>query len=199
MAICGHLTRSRPLGHHPLDASPESLALLSAQVLHREDENGNVPSLRVFPQLMDDVDGDMSIGRFLSADPKAPLLTDPYVAAYAYARNRPGMFVDPSGLASEKPPGFCNYNSTNPASCGWSPPPAPSGEGFSFPTINPCAAKAGTGAAEDILGALAIADAFVSELVTLGAYTPLGIGETGFGLYHIYEGQQKLGEALNCE
>lgn len=40
-------------------------------------------------------------GRFRSRDPLAPALTDPYVASYAYARNRPTVLTDPSGLAAE--------------------------------------------------------------------------------------------------
>jgi RHS repeat-associated protein len=36
-------------------------------------------------------------GRFLTLDPLPPALTNPYVAAYAYANNRPTTLVDPSG------------------------------------------------------------------------------------------------------
>jgi RHS repeat-associated protein len=37
-------------------------------------------------------------GRFLSIDPLAPALSDPYVSAYVYADNRPSYLIDPSGL-----------------------------------------------------------------------------------------------------
>jgi RHS repeat-associated protein len=40
---------------------------------------------------------DAASGRFLSLDPLAPALTDPYVAAYVYANNRPTALIDPSG------------------------------------------------------------------------------------------------------
>ena len=36
-------------------------------------------------------------GRFVTLDPLAPALTDPYVSAYAYANNRPTALTDPSG------------------------------------------------------------------------------------------------------
>ena len=44
---------------------------------------------------------DPGVGRFLSTDPLAPALTDPYVSAYVYANNRPTYGVDPSGLRYE--------------------------------------------------------------------------------------------------
>ena len=40
---------------------------------------------------------DTATGRFLSIDPMAPLLTDPYVGTYVYARSMPTAAVDPSG------------------------------------------------------------------------------------------------------
>jgi RHS repeat-associated protein len=40
---------------------------------------------------------DPSIGRFLSQDPVAPTLEDPYVASYVYVRNGPATYTDPSG------------------------------------------------------------------------------------------------------
>lgn len=40
---------------------------------------------------------DPGTGRFLSTDPVASLLTDPYVGTYVYVRNRPTVAVDPSG------------------------------------------------------------------------------------------------------
>jgi len=40
---------------------------------------------------------DPGIGRFLSHDPVAPTLEDPYVASYVYVRNSPENAVDPSG------------------------------------------------------------------------------------------------------
>jgi len=43
---------------------------------------------------------DPGIGRFLSQDPVAPTLEDPYVASYVYALNDPCNRVDPSGEAS---------------------------------------------------------------------------------------------------
>jgi RHS repeat-associated protein len=66
---------------------------------------------------------DPGTGRFLTTDPLAPLLTDPYVASYVYVRDRPCGMVDPSGLAGERsgsrpPPRFvwepeyCDFNVT---------------------------------------------------------------------------------------
>jgi RHS repeat-associated protein len=40
---------------------------------------------------------DRDTGRFLSTDPVAAAIGDPYVASYAYAANRPTTGVDPSG------------------------------------------------------------------------------------------------------
>lgn len=31
------------------------------------------------------------------------LISDPFVASYVYVRNRPGVFVDPSGLSGDTP------------------------------------------------------------------------------------------------
>lgn len=47
---------------------------------------------------------DMGTGRFLTQDPIASPITNPYVAAYVYANNIPTVRVDPSGLWSI---GFC--------------------------------------------------------------------------------------------
>ncbi|MEX0629631.1 MAG: RHS repeat-associated core domain-containing protein [Chloroflexota bacterium] len=44
---------------------------------------------------------DPTTGRFLSTDPLAAPITDPYVASYVYVRNDPCRSVDPSGLAGE--------------------------------------------------------------------------------------------------
>ncbi|MGH9022740.1 MAG: RHS repeat-associated core domain-containing protein, partial [Acidimicrobiia bacterium] len=41
---------------------------------------------------------DQGTGRFLSTDPVPPAITDPYVANYVYANNRPTVATDPSGL-----------------------------------------------------------------------------------------------------
>jgi RHS repeat-associated protein len=40
---------------------------------------------------------DPGIGRFLTTDPVAAPLSDPYVASYLYGRNNPARFTDPSG------------------------------------------------------------------------------------------------------
>ena len=45
---------------------------------------------------------DPALGRFLSVDPLAGPITDPAVGAYAYVRDNPCRYVDPSGLAVEK-------------------------------------------------------------------------------------------------
>jgi RHS repeat-associated protein len=42
-------------------------------------------------------------GRFLTLDPLPPALTNPYVAAYVYANNRPTALVDPSGKGAVWP------------------------------------------------------------------------------------------------
>jgi RHS repeat-associated protein len=44
---------------------------------------------------------DVATGRFLSRDPVPAPVNDPFVASYVYARNNPGVLVDPSGLATE--------------------------------------------------------------------------------------------------
>jgi RHS repeat-associated protein len=44
---------------------------------------------------------DPTTGRFLTTDPQAPLLTDPYVASYVYVRGNPTGWVDPSGNNGE--------------------------------------------------------------------------------------------------
>ena len=41
---------------------------------------------------------DPALGRFLSTDPVAPPLADPYIGAYVYVRNNPTVLMDPSGL-----------------------------------------------------------------------------------------------------
>jgi RHS repeat-associated protein len=40
---------------------------------------------------------DTKIGRFLSLDPVAPQIADPYLSSYVYAQDQPTVFVDPSG------------------------------------------------------------------------------------------------------
>jgi RHS repeat-associated protein len=47
---------------------------------------------------------DPGIGRFLRLDPQAQPIADPYQSRYIYANDRPGIFVDPSGMASDEPP-----------------------------------------------------------------------------------------------
>ena len=46
---------------------------------------------------------DPSLGRFLSTDPLAGPITDPYVGAYVYVGDNPVNRVDPSGLESQSP------------------------------------------------------------------------------------------------
>lgn len=43
---------------------------------------------------------DPTTSRFLGADPLTPPISDPYITAYAYADNRPGVLADPTGLCS---------------------------------------------------------------------------------------------------
>ena len=43
---------------------------------------------------------DPTTGRFLSVDPLPPSISDPYIASYVYADNRPTALVDPSGLGA---------------------------------------------------------------------------------------------------
>lgn len=45
---------------------------------------------------------DPANGRFLSPDPVAQEITDPYVAAYLYVSNRPTVLVDPTGLSAQR-------------------------------------------------------------------------------------------------
>jgi len=49
---------------------------------------------------------DPSIGRFLQVDPLAASISDPYVATYIYANNRPTVLADPSGAGAESGGGF---------------------------------------------------------------------------------------------
>jgi RHS repeat-associated protein len=44
---------------------------------------------------------DATSGRFLSPDPVTPDIDDPYVSAYVYANNRPGVMTDPSGMIAQ--------------------------------------------------------------------------------------------------
>ena len=44
---------------------------------------------------------DPASGRFLTTDPLAATVGDPYVATYAYGRNNPVRYTDPSGRAAE--------------------------------------------------------------------------------------------------
>jgi RHS repeat-associated protein len=46
-------------------------------------------------------DYDTTTGRFTTLDPIAQDITDPYVAEYVYVKNRPTVFLDPSGLSEE--------------------------------------------------------------------------------------------------
>lgn len=46
---------------------------------------------------------DPSLGRFLTQDPAAAPISDPYVASYVYVRNNPMNWVDPTGMAREAP------------------------------------------------------------------------------------------------
>jgi RHS repeat-associated protein len=45
---------------------------------------------------------DSADGRFLSTDPVAPALTEPYVSAYVYANDQPTLLMDPSGMLSAR-------------------------------------------------------------------------------------------------
>lgn len=55
---------------------------------------------------------DPATGRFTATDPLTPALTDPYVASYAFAGNRPTVFGDPTGesfcLLGRRADGSCN-------------------------------------------------------------------------------------------
>ena len=57
---------------------------------------------------------DPGTGRFLTTDPLAPLIGDPYVASYGYARNNPTALRDPSGLAGDEfePAGLVHHGVT---------------------------------------------------------------------------------------
>jgi RHS repeat-associated protein len=68
--------------------------------------------LRFGGQLIDSVDNlydqrarmyDPAIGRFLELDPLPAPKERPYAAPYAYADDRPTVFVDPSGMGAEAP------------------------------------------------------------------------------------------------
>lgn len=44
---------------------------------------------------------DPTTGSFLTTDPLAPAITDPYVSAYVYVNNQPTVSVDPSGMVQD--------------------------------------------------------------------------------------------------
>jgi RHS repeat-associated protein len=46
---------------------------------------------------------DPADGRFLATDPLAPSETDPSISTYHYAKNRPAVLIDPSGMGSVWP------------------------------------------------------------------------------------------------
>jgi RHS repeat-associated protein len=46
---------------------------------------------------------DANRGRFLATDPLPHPATDPYRNTYHYARNRPGVLIDPSGMGPVEP------------------------------------------------------------------------------------------------
>jgi RHS repeat-associated protein len=50
---------------------------------------------------------DPALGRFLATDPLAQPLSEPYLSAYAYADNKPGVLIDPSGLDGDEPDYDC--------------------------------------------------------------------------------------------
>lgn len=56
---------------------------------------------------------DPGTGRFTQPDPVSPALTDPYVAAYVYANDRPTLLTDPSGecIFGKNPDGSCRGHS----------------------------------------------------------------------------------------
>jgi RHS repeat-associated protein len=54
---------------------------------------------------------DPTSGRFLSTDPLAQAISDPYVAEYAYVGNQPTFLLDPSGLRG------CGWRDLNPLGC----------------------------------------------------------------------------------
>jgi RHS repeat-associated protein len=59
-------------------------------------------------------------GRFLTLDPLTPALTDPHVAAYAYANDRPTALTDPSGMGAVSPTSAGLSPSTRRAILVWS-------------------------------------------------------------------------------
>jgi RHS repeat-associated protein len=46
---------------------------------------------------------DPADGRLLATDPLAPSATDPSISTYHYAKNRPAVLIDPSGMGSVWP------------------------------------------------------------------------------------------------
>lgn len=127
---------------------------------------------------------DPVLGRLASRD---PIAGNPRACQtlnrYAYALNNPTTRTDPSGLKSQ---------SLDDGSGDWTWP--------DLSWLVPCdPALAGIGLAQDALGALAVATGIVTVVETGGLGGPVGIAETSFGLYHIYEGQVKLYEAYHCE
>jgi RHS repeat-associated protein len=58
---------------------------------------------------------DPNDGRFLSTDPLAPGLTDPYISAYVYSNDQPTMLADPSGMSASSVVGTIMWRATRQA------------------------------------------------------------------------------------
>jgi len=121
-------------------------------------------------------DYDPGSGRFITMDPRAASITDPYVTAYAYVRDNPCGTVDPSGLAGESP----GKSSEDEARCNKA---AVSAAAFTLVTLEPLTAlqlylllgvpttggvaTPGVALAEGVIGALELLVLGAAGLVTL--------------------------------
>lgn len=59
---------------------------------------------------------DPGLGRFTATDPRVAPPSDPYGSTCGYVRNRPTVFIDPSGMTPAQPncadPGYLDFNFT---------------------------------------------------------------------------------------
>jgi RHS repeat-associated protein len=113
---------------------------------------------------------DPSTGRFLTTDPLAALLSEPFLSPYAYARNRPTVLIDPSGRATE--------------------------HSGSLPELPPCIAKILGGVFDIFIGGSEIGLAMFGEAETFGGSTFLSWALAGSGAVQAAAGGPKIYDAL---
>ncbi len=78
-------------------------------------------------------DYDPTLGRFTAKDPITPTIDDPYVAAYVYASDRPGVYTDPSGEVNCQPSRGGDSCGGTGGGLGWPRSPSTAGRGTGWP------------------------------------------------------------------